>query len=251
MDNKITEPFYGCEKCKDTNGFIHEVDEHGQPVTRKCECLIEHQKTQWLNHQLHKSNLSRDIKQYDIDSYIGDQSIDSVDKLKKYVHEFSQFYHKISLYLYGPNGTQKTTVAKWIGREVLKQHFSVFYVLMDNLVKALVKEGFDDSVEELLQKARDAQLLIIDESFDKSKVTLYNSGYQIAFLDRLLRQRLEETSDRATLFISNNPVGEIKQSFGQSIHSLIERNTQHTQLYFGDHYAKANNFEAEDIWGDN
>ena len=41
------------------------------------------------------------------------------------------------------------------------------------------------------KKYLECDFLIIDDSFDKKKATIFKSGYQIPFLDEFLRTRLE------------------------------------------------------------
>lgn len=249
MQEKITEEFVGCDKCRDTNGFIYEIDENGNQISKKCQCLLEYQQKQYLHLALSRANIPTSVLIYTIDSYIGTQSLSHVPKLKKYVHEFKEKYYDTHLYIYGPNSTQKTTLAMWIGRELLVQKVSVYYVLMDNMVRALTQEQFEEEFQKLISKINSVDCLIIDEAFDKEKVTWYKSGYQLTFLDRFLRHRME--SDRkATIFVSNKDVISIRSNFSTSVFELIQRNTSQTQLQFIDHYTKKDDFKGKDIWGD-
>lgn len=242
------EPFIGCENCSDTNGFIYTTDKNGYPGAEKCQCLIDYQRRQYLRYQMYKAGIPLSIIDYDVSSYAGEESADSVEKLKKYVSEFLNKYIGVSLYMWGPNGTQKTTLAMWIGREVLRKKKSVHYVFMDKLIKELTQEGFKEEVSSNLNTYRSVDLLIIDEAFDKGKVTWYNSDYQMSFLDRFLRQRLEQ--DRLPIiFVSNKDVPSIRSNFNNSLYELVDRNTKQAQLYFEDHFGKAENFESKDLWG--
>jgi DNA replication protein DnaC len=186
---------------------------------------------------------------YSVDSYVGETSAAEVEKLKKYVKEFKTRYRGVNLYMYGPNSTQKTTLAKWLGVELLRRDgASVHYVLMDQLVKELTQEGFDEDVDPNLKIYRTVDVLIIDEAFDKAKVQWFKSGYQMSYLDRFLRQRMEQDENLSTILISNNDVESIRDNFNNSLYELIDRNTAGSKLQFQDHYAQANNFNPEDLW---
>ena len=88
----------------------------------------------------------------------------------------------------------------------------------------------------MVRKALEADLLIVDESFDKSKLTLYKSGYQIPFIDRFIRERFE-INKKAIIFISNKEPTQIEeQGFGFSLESLIRRNVRESTLNFFDTY---------------
>jgi hypothetical protein len=145
--------------------------------------------------------------------------------------------------MYGTNGTQKTTLAMWVGVSLVQQGYTVFYTLMESLVAALTPD-FDKenpNRQRYIEKAMTADLLIIDEAFDRSKVTLYKSGYQIPYLDRALRERFD-VYKRGILFISNQPANSIEASgFGPSLESLVARNTASASLVFEDVYIKLAN----------
>jgi len=246
--DKVTTPFVRCDKCRDTGGFIYTVDEHGNQVSKKCDCFIEHQKKQELRLRLYKANIPPQMEKYDIATYIGDKSLESVDKLKRYIEKFSEKFNSIHLYLYGPNSTQKTTLSMWVGREIIKTGHTVHYVLMDDLIKSLMQEGFKEEVLSEIKTFENVNCLIVDESFDKDKVNWYKSGYQLSFLDRFLRSRLEQKR-KSTIFISNKEVDTIQKEFGESIYRLIERNTMFTRLKFEDNFNKKKNFDPEELWG--
>lgn len=238
------EPFKGCEKCSSTNGIIYTQGANGVEA-RKCQCLIDYQKNQYFRLQLHRANIPETDKlKGDINNYIGTDSLDSIRKIRKYVDEFGHRYNGEHLYLYGPNSTQKTTVAWWIGRELIRKGFGVYYVLMDNLLRDLLQESFDEEVKPRISTYRDVDVLIVDEAFDKGKIVWYKSDYQLSFLDGFLRNRLEHNR-KSTVFVSNQDVASLRRVFNNSIYELITRETRYTQLPFNDHYAKKENFDPQ------
>ncbi len=210
----------------------------------ECECHKRYMSHVNLRRRARQSSIWIEALDYNIDKdYVGTRSVKEVSRLKKYVQEFSRFTSSM-VYMYGPNGTQKTTLAHWVGANVLRQGYTVKYLLMQNLLETL--SGFErdgtkqqekqDSIDQL----RKVDLLIVDEAFSKDKVTIYDSGYQLPYLDRFLRERCE-VLQKGILFISNKPPREIeKQKFSTSIQDFVIRNTSkpggNTCLLFEDNY---------------
>ncbi|MBD3216509.1 MAG: hypothetical protein GF311_28100 [Candidatus Lokiarchaeota archaeon] len=184
------------------------------------------------------------IVDYEIKDYLGENQ--NIDKLKKYVDNFGNKFKKIHLYLWSNlNGTQKTTVASWIAKELILKDFDCQFVLMDTLLKLLV--SFNDNQDEINKYLR-CDFLVLDDSFDSKKVTVYRSGYQIPFLDNFLRQRLEGYQ-KATCFTSNFSIDSIDESvFGKSICDLVDRNIS-LPMEFNDKVAKKYKFNIEELWG--
>ena len=118
---------------------------------------------------------------------------------------------------------------------------------MNEMIKNLTKEGFEERVQYEIDKYYAVDCLIIDEAFDKEKILWYKSNFQLNFLDTLLRKRIDQLN-KAIIFISNKTVSSLIVNFNQSIYDLIERNTQNTTLTFEDHYSLRNNFDSEDLW---
>ena len=131
--------------------------------------------------------------------------------------------------MYGPNGTQKTVLATWLAREIMSSGNSlnhVKYFTMNDFIKELMKEsscnGEDKLFTETLLEKTD--LLILDEAFDREKVTVYKSGYQIPFLDTFLR-KWSNTTDKSIIFISNVEPSKIEANgYSKSIQDFVERN---------------------------
>lgn len=178
-----------------------------------------------------------------LDQYKGDDKPKNIEKLQKFIDEFDSRYRKVHLYLYSAlNSTQKTTVSKIIAKELALKGFSVMFINMDELVKKLTQENFDNSNDDILRKVRDSDFLVVDDSFDPSKMTLYKSKYQLSFLDSFLRYRLE-TKKKSTCFTSNTDPAEIGKVFDRHIEALIKRTT--VPMLFND---CVDGFDLSDIW---
>jgi chromosomal replication initiation ATPase DnaA len=237
--------FIPCRNCATKKGpkpgMYYEVVQ-GQQVVVECDCYRAFKHKKRFEIQAAKSGIWPDALQYSPErDYVGEKSLKSLERFQKYVTNFEQFPGQ-AVYIWGPNGTQKTTLAQWAGATLMNQGFNVNFVLMQTLLVALTS-GFEDEEKRALINSQlyKPDLLIIDEAFSKDKVTLYKSGYQLPFLDRFLRERLD--GDRkGILFISNVPPNKIEDNqFSKSIHDLIERKTYRTTLEFSDNFLRSKN----------
>lgn len=241
------EKFISCENCE--QGYIYSDE-----GVKSCKCRLEWQKKELFENDLKKSGIPSKIENYDISMYIGKDEFDNIPKLKKYVKEFSIRFNSINLYFWSKiNSTQKTTVAQWIGKELLKRRKSVSFMLMDNLIQLLMNGYMDkDNSREKIADLLEKDFIIIDDSFDKAKVNIYHSKYQISFLDNFLRTRMENL-EKATCFTSNLSIDEVGEIWGRSLKKLLERNII-TPMEFNDnregknYVIKAN--KDFDIWSD-
>jgi len=125
---------------------------------------------------------------------------------------------------------------------------------MDKLIKGL-SSGFDSDpeIQEFKQNMLDVDVLILDESFARDKVTLYKSGYQLPYLDSFLRERCD-SAKKGIIFISNtNPENIATEGFGVSIQDFIIRKTKPSNSIFkmNDVYMKLKtSFDADKLFED-
>jgi len=266
----MSDEFIPCRKCKDsiTPGYLYrEKKDPSTGVTyryrEQCECLKQHKKKELTKIRARRVGLRPSVYEQDynpLTDYVGDKSSDSVMKVVKYVENFDTTYNHQSLYLFGPNGTQKTTIAQWVALEMIKAKKNVAYVLMRQFINALVENQYSRNDEdptakaareEYIKRAVNSDLLIMDEAFDLSKVTIYKSQYQIPFLDEFLRDRMD-VQEKPIIFVSNVPINQIDAStFSKSITNLLERqiNSKGASLPFYDNYQDvANDFNVKDIF---
>ena len=191
-------------------------------------------------------------RNYKTSDYRGDKSRHSMEELKC-LAENSDNLLGDNYYVYGPNGTQKTTICRAIGKGILQNHLEqisrdhfgtnyVRYTSMGELMNLLVAENeldtdkIDSEKMYQLDKIRNCQVLFLDESFDnrKSKFSKTNT-YAVSLLDLFIRKRLE-SAKFITVFISNTPPNEIDTDiFGPSLVDLVDRECNH-KLLFRDRY---------------
>jgi hypothetical protein len=189
-----------------------------------------------------------EIAPYGLDAYIGDDRFNNIPKLKKYCDEFKTNFLHIHLYLWSRiNGTQKSSCAKDIIVRLARQGVKSKFVLMDSLIKTLLDAERDDEAKRKSREWAVAEFLVIDECFAKGQITLFKSGYQLAFLNTFLKERLE-VFRRATCFTANVPIEDIGQEWGAGVQSLVDRSVPSPML-FNDAVARTN-FRNDDIWGE-
>lgn len=233
--------FIQCRNCPNREkggpnpGYYYET-ENGYRVIKECDC---HKKWREESELERKFEFAQVNTPYTFDDYRGFESKEDFEDLKYVANNFQKFCYKTMIYLYGPNGTQKTSMSQCLGKELIRSGYSVQYTLLNTLMNCLIDirdEDGDESSKNFIKRCQDVDLLIIDESFDSSKVTIFKSGYQIPYLDSFLRTRFE-MNKKSILFVSNKKPSEIEsQGFGVSIENLVKRNTIQSTLTFKDVY---------------
>jgi len=276
-----------CRLCKGKNGkvgqpgyiqkFILAADGVTQVETfEECKCHKEWRENNRIESEAKRAGLNPKWKDFDINKdYVGEKSIGNVKRIQKYVDRFiNEKDEKIldvlkssCLYIYGPNGTQKTTIANWIGYEMIRNNKKVKYILMNDLIKMLLDSDFsNEEAQAKIDKILDCDCLIIDEAFDSDKVTIYRtSKFQFPFLDTFLRNRIQGRN-KGIIFISNVKMNEIdaetiKDKWGtehqnkfasaKSLADLTQRNVTLCNGYmeFYDNYLEnKNNINIEDLF---
>lgn len=229
------------------NTRYEEREINGETYLVKTKEWQEEQNRALFEAKYASSGLPLHAKDLSILSYVGDdRSIPR--KLKKYALNFDERYSDVHLYFWShENGTQKTTMASVVGRELVAQGKMVRFILMGELLSLLSDLERKEEAQIKRAELMSADFLIIDDAFDKMKATVYRSGFQISFLDIFLRERLE-VQKRATCFTSNFSIDEIDEEvFGRSLKRLIKRSVPQPFL-FDTLYTDRNNFDPESLW---
>lgn len=241
-----------CDKCNE--GYITCTDKDGLKYYKVCDCLKKSLEEKQLEAQYKHNGFDMRNYKYSPRSYVGTKSSKVKDRLLNYVKKFKENkdVRRLLLYMYGPNGTQKTTLASWVGKTLLTKGFSVRYILMNNLVALLqdcsnFNEEKAQKAQFMIDKFNDTDLLIIDESFDKDKLWISRSGYQLGIIDSFIRERVQRFN-KGIIFISNKKPEEIKsQGYSVSIEDFIMRETtlNNTLLTFEDNYLSCSKKEFD------
>lgn len=243
--------FIPCENC--TKGYLY-IDEG---IITKCSCLYKYQKEKKLFYLLQeakipiqlgpKKNNEKSILNYSLKKdYVGDDKEGNLIKAQKFIKYFDSDYSSLNLYFYGESNTQKSTVGRIIGKELIKKGKSVYYILLDDLINLIIDSKREEDLKPKVKKILNVDLLIIDE-FSSDKITLYKSGFQIPFLISFLKKRIESIR-KAVLFISNCNIESIGKVFGSALNSLIKRECLDPMEFKDDYEAVLNNFNINDLW---
>lgn len=262
--------FIPCRNCPrkdkegptDTLGYYYDTVD-GYQVIKECQCHKKWRKEAELALTLYNSDIQSD---YNFSDYKGTKSLLDLLCIRNIAENPDKFIYNKMIYLYGPNGTQKTTMCQCLGKELILKGYSVQYILMDKLIKSLVSdfnrsEEAQTEINFLIKRCLECDFLIIDEAFDLKKITIYNSGYQIPYLDNFLRTRFD-INKKSIIFISNrapHEIGEIpsqrlnepiKEGFGISLQNFVERNVKQSTLEFKDVWLdNANNINRRGLFG--
>jgi len=227
-------------------GFYYEKID-GKDVVLECDCHKKWRLSRLKEIKLTESGITMD---YTFNDYVGTKSLADLECLKKIAKNPDKYSNKKMIYIWGPNGCQKTSMVQALGRELIEKNFSVQYTTMDNLITSLVSdfsrsESDNEKREYFLSKCMDCDFLIIDESFDLKKTHIYVSGYQVPYLDSFLRNRFD-IGGRSIIFVSNvsprniadlppsKPGEPQRPGFGESIQNLVQRNVRESELIFRD-----------------
>ncbi len=227
--------------------FKKETLENGEEILKETFEWSEFKKKKKMELLISNAGIPFDSLELSLKDYIGKDS-DKIEKIELYIKKFKEKFKHVHLYFWSlENSTQKTTMASILGKELLKQGFRVQFVLMNRLIKLLSEENFEEGHSKILDPIRKCDFLIIDDSFDKKKATIYRSGFQIPFLDEFLRTRLE-IEKKATCFTSNIPIDSIDEgTFGISLKSLLKRSIK-DPFHFSSSIELRNDFNPDQLW---
>lgn len=211
--------FEPCGKCND--GWV--IDD-SEEAAEKCDCLIVYQAQMTSRIKREKAGIA-DHERSVNDLHLKDASL--LLKLKHYSDNLTLKMAKgCHLYFHGHNNSSKTYSAKSVLYDACAKGLDCKFIIMGDLVD-LISDGFaNDEKKKEIDSILSCSLLVIDDAFDKDKILIYKSGYQLSFLDRFLRRRIESLGLN-TIFTSNVPIEEIESNgFSYDIQNLIERSVK-------------------------
>lgn len=237
--------FESCGKCK--NGYIYSSSE-----VEKCMCRSTWQYKERLSIKISKANIppfiseNKSLLEYNLSDYIGKDKKDNISKIKKFISNFEK-YKRRNLFLSGKIGTQKSTLARYISKELLSQNYTVYYTLADTLIKNLQDADRNEELKEKYNEIINTDFLVIDE-MSEDKITTYKSGWQNTFLLPFLKRRIEIVR-KSVCFISNAPIDNIGDYFKGAIQDLIYREVADKDMVFKDNYnQELNRFDPSTLW---
>lgn len=223
-------------------GFYRETV-NGQYVLRECDCHKKYMQEVRNYDVFQRAGIPYRFRSYKIDQEYKGVDRKPIERLKTYVRRFDEpEFSSAVIYIKGMDGTQRTYTAQWVGGQIISQGKEVMYVSMMDLMKMLMEDSeFEDRKKKKdtsrLSYIERADLLIIDDAFDKERITLWKTGYQHQFLDSFLRKRLG--SGLGIIIVSRfGPSEIVSQGFSGSVQDLISRevNLKKTLLEFNETY---------------
>jgi DNA replication protein DnaC len=219
-------------------GYRIKRTHHGDRFFEECEIHKEYRIEQDMLRSFRAAGLRPDLFDYDLKrDYKGTQSKDNVNRILKYIENWSsnEELQRCLLYFTGPNGTQKTMIAHYVGMQLIRQGHSVLVRLMNDVVKDLCNSQYDENAKMRIDDIMNVDLLILDEAFDRDKITIYKERNQIPFIDSFIRDRIDK---KGLILISNVKTSEIDDIFGNSLKDLLQRKTSlyDSELEFTDNW---------------
>ncbi len=243
--------FISCGNCD--NGFIYMKD-----GVSKCSCLEAYQEKVRVLHFVNKSNIPLHvdsysdllITDYSLSHYRGPDINNNLYKIKKFISKFptDERYKKRNLFFSGGFGTQKSTLLRYVGVQLLKKGCSVYYTLADTLIRELMAAGWDnEDLRVKWEKIIQCDCLLIDE-MSEDKITTYKSGWQRKFFLPFLKRRIEDIR-KSVIFASNSPINNIGEYFEGAIQDVIFREVADKGMIFEDNYEKLkDDFNPLSLW---
>jgi len=211
-------------------------------LAEECECHKKWSKNKELLKKFEKSGFQSNLFDYKITSYLGNKSDKNIVRLTRYWDRIKEPEIKASfLYFYGKPGTQKTTVATYVGKKILEAGLSCKYIQMNDLVLKLHKANTDQGIKEEIEYLENSHIIIIDEAFT-------NRSQWGGYFENFIKTRI--IKGKGIIFISNTPINMISQYYGDNIQDLIEREIlkRNSLFIFEDHWASLIGEIPEDLF---
>jgi DNA replication protein DnaC len=196
-------------------------------VVKKCDIYSIFQQEQLVINQLKENGFPRSTFNSSLNDYVGNDIQENISFIKKYLNTFS--INSKSLYFYGTNGTQKSTIARCMGKEIISKGLKSKYLLADELVKNLTRSEREEEQRDYIEKLILTDFLIIDE-FEKSKMVFYESKWQLKFIFPFLKKRIE-IIQKPVLIISNSELKNISDDFDYSTYDLLKREIKDIRFF--------------------
>lgn len=244
--------FESCGAC-DHFGFIF-----NEGIATKCKCKIKHDKKVSLIKNLISSNVISvhsshsvvdQMLNITVESFVGKDSNKNIPKINLFISKFKEKYSGMSMFFSGKPGTQKSTLSKYIIKELILKNFGCYYILANDLIQIIIDSARSEEKKELLDSILVKDLLVIDE-LDPDKIITYASGWQRKNLFPWIKTRLEFIH-KSTIFISNQKIDNIGEYFEEAIQDLILREIpDHTMIFEDKYVLNRPKLNLDKIWED-
>lgn len=177
------------------------------------------------------------IKYWDLNLTDLDPNGKGVKEVTNYVKKLKLAYMEgQGLLAYGKNGNGKTLCACAIGKEAIKQGYSVRFTFLGEIIAAFMNTMYDSKQRERLKDdILGVDFLILDD-IDKAYIS-EDSKYVNSILDTLFRTRVQ--NNLPVIMTANKPINNILQSnseevFTKSLLSLFDESLLSVLFYGSD-----------------
>lgn len=219
--------FIPCDKCKNevTPGFFY----NGKALV-PCECRKEWQRKTSLLWKLREANILQSeedfIWEYSLSkNYMGENK-GVFSLLEAYLQKPETFF-SFNYYLHGEALTQKTTIAKWVGKVIVEKYTdSVYYITMEDLLNKVSNLKKEKEQVEEIKSLEAKKLLIIDDAFDTKRLIIFKNSFHLTAFYNFILQRTQQAG-KSTMFVAPCPIDKISEEhFSNSIKNiLMHKNT--------------------------
>lgn len=177
-----------------------------------------------LREVLSSKNLSiigvpRLFHEFEISDFEGDLEVRSM--MTKYVDNIHEMFDDcVNITLFGSNGNGKTFLTSLVLKNAYRNHYSARRITFSSYIGLNFGKKTDE-VSLAIQKAHEAEFLVIDEI---GKEVSLQSGANIVLLEELMKYR--EEKGFPTLICTNLNLGDLKLKYGNTISSLISQSVK-------------------------
>lgn len=149
---------------------------------------------------------------------------DALLQVKKYIKRCKEFRQKgVGLYLWGSNGTGKTTLMNCAFKEFIEKRYKVRIFIMDEIVDKFTSSWYsDEEKQELNNILRNIDFLGIDEmgkNVDKDGKPVYLPDLVKRIMESVIRFRVQ--MNKPIWFASNTDPKFVKDVFSEDVASLL------------------------------
>lgn len=213
-----------CTSCEHTGRKFY-IDQDKELSFHKCDCLLKAEGEERLSIGLPKTNIPCKYWELDFRNYRNTGKDDVEKELNKKsmarVYNYRDDIRKnrkdgLGLYIEGPNGVGKTFIATSIGKEAVRQGYSVRFHLLSEII-SLTFQSYDNTTDlTALSKLKTCDFLIIDDA-DKPYST--KSSPKLSLFDDLVRYRVQNLLP--CIVTANVELRGATETFNESLHSLL------------------------------
>lgn len=160
-----------------------------------------------------------------------DANFESVQKIEKYLNNIENIAEKgIGLYITGPHGVAKTTIAIIIIKKAIQMHYRSFFCKSSEIVD-FVRSGWTSEERKLFWNyvVNTTDFLVID---DIARLFQVQESERL-YIDQIFTKR--DDSNLPTIITSNHELAENKDLFGEALYSNFKERLIEVDL-IGDDY---------------